>query len=130
MKIQYELDKYEDKRMEIVNKVINKEFINIDEYGNITLSNSGTVYITATFAGNEQYNSRQVSYTMTVESQEEPTPVTPVSPNLSWSDSVGSYDTYTGTRNIPTLNNPNSVSVSYSSSGSKSSKSLLYLKYK
>ncbi len=47
MKIQYELDKYEDKRMEIVNKVINKEFINIDEYGNMELPTKYKKYSTS-----------------------------------------------------------------------------------
>ena len=34
IKIQYELDRYEAKRIEIINKVINREFFSKDEYGN------------------------------------------------------------------------------------------------
>lgn len=47
MKVNYELNEYEGKRMEILNKVINNEFVNIDENGNLKLPKNYRKYSTS-----------------------------------------------------------------------------------
>lgn len=77
--------------------------------GKVTVLSEGEVTITATAEANEAYEASSASYTLTIEG-------TLSRPGFYWS-----ADSYTATlasseNSFPTLNNPNSISISYSSS--------------
>ncbi len=81
----------------------------VDASGNVTLVAAGTTVITATFAGNDAYTAGSASYTLTVEKAD------PVDCGLAFSAETASAkmgETFTA----PTLTNPYSVEVSWSSS--------------
>ena len=87
----------------------NKEVATISEDGTVTIVAEGETTITASAEANSAYEAGSASYTLTVEGTLEKA-------GLSWS-----ADNYTATlasdENVfPTLNNPNNLKVSYSSS--------------
>ncbi|MCR4582346.1 MAG: Ig-like domain-containing protein [Prevotella sp.] len=81
----------------------------VDASGNVTLVAAGTTVITATFAGNDDYKAGSASYTLTVEKAD------PVDCGLAFSTTTASAkmgESFTE----PTLTNPYSVEVTWSSS--------------
>lgn len=78
--------------------------------GAVTLVAAGSCYITASFAGNTQYNAYTISYELTVLSAK-------VDPGFHYRQGTGTYDIYTEIASVPPLDNPNAVSpITYSSS--------------
>ena len=84
----------------------NTNVANIDSSGNVTILSEGTTTITASFAGNQYYNSASDSYTLTVSK---------VNPNIAWSTNSTSV-LLNNTFNAPTLSNPNNLTITYTSS--------------
>ena len=85
----------------------NTEVATIGTDGAVTLKGPGKTTITATFAGNENYEGASASYELTVGKQQEA--------DLSWTDEGMEYyigDYWYG----PRLNNPNKLKVKYESS--------------
>lgn len=87
----------------------NESVATISQSGEVCILAEGETSITATSAANDAYESASVSYTLTVEGHLEKA-------GISWS-----ADSYTATlasegNVFPTLNNPNNLSVTYSSS--------------
>ena len=84
----------------------NADAATIDENtGEITLVAAGTTTITAKFAGNENYLASEASYTLTVK---EPA-------GLAWSAATGKAYTVGNAASVPSLTNPNSLTVTYTS---------------
>ena len=77
----------------------------IDSNGNVTLIGDGTAIITASFTGNQYYNSASDSYTLTVSK---------VNANIAWS--ANTFNSTIINPSYPTLSNPNNLTVTYSSS--------------
>lgn len=85
----------------------NTEVATIGTDGAVTLKGPGKTTITATFAGNDNYEGASASYELTVGKQQEA--------GLSWTDEGMEYyigDYWYG----PRLNNPNNLKVKYESS--------------
>lgn len=85
----------------------NTEVATIGTDGVVTLTGAGKTTITATFAGNDNYEGASASYELTVGKQQEA--------GLSWTDEGMEYyigDFWYG----PRLNNPNKLKVKYESS--------------
>lgn len=85
----------------------NTEVATIGTDGAVTLKGPGKTTITATFAGNDNYEGASASYELTVGKQQEA--------GLSWTDEGMEYyigDFWYG----PRLNNPNKLKVKYESS--------------
>ena len=85
----------------------NTEVATIGTDGAVTLKGPGKTTITATFAGNDNYEGASASYELTVGKQQEA--------GLSWTDEGMEYyigDYWWG----PRLNNPNNLKVKYESS--------------
>ena len=85
----------------------NTEVATIGTDGAVTLKGPGKTTITATFAGNDNYEGASASYELTVGKQQEA--------GLSWTDEGMEYyigDYWYG----PRLNNPNKLKVKYESS--------------
>ena len=85
----------------------NTEVATIGTDGAVTLKGPGKTTITATFAGNDNYEGASASYELTVGKQQEA--------GLSWTDEGMEYyigDFWYG----PRLNNPNKLEVKYESS--------------
>jgi hypothetical protein len=74
--------------------------------GTITLQGTGTTTISAAFAGDDNYNAQTVTYTLTVSK---------ANAGLSWSTDTKTQ-LLSETFDAPTLSNPNSLTVTYSSS--------------
>ena len=77
--------------------------------GEITLVAAGTTNISASFAGDDTYEAQTVTYALTVLAAK-------VSPNLAWSGETATVTIGADDNVFPTLSNPNSVTVSYTSS--------------
>ena len=89
----------------------NESVATVGTDGSITLVAEGETTITATAAANDAYESSSASYTLTVEGNLK-------SAGLSWSSSSYTATLATEDNSYPTLSNPNSLKVSYSSSDS------------
>jgi uncharacterized protein YjdB len=81
--------------------------------GTVTLVATGSTTITATFGGNNNYNSASDSYTLTVSKAD------PVDAGISFSSASATATYGDATVTPPTLNNPNKLSLTWSSSNQK-----------
>ena len=77
--------------------------------GAVTLVAAGTTTITATFAGNDNYNTANASYTLTVSKADA------VEATLSFASTTATA-TYGGTVSAPALTNPQSLPLTWTSS--------------
>ena len=81
--------------------------------GAVTLVKDGTTTITASFAGNDNYNSASDSYTLTVAKADA------VSAELSFSSQTATATYGDASVTTPTLNNPHQVALTWTSSDTK-----------
>ena len=81
----------------------------IDASGEVTLVAEGETTITATAAASDAYDAGSASYTLTVEGNL-------TAAGLSWSESSYTATLASDGNSLPTLSNPNGLTVSYSSS--------------
>lgn len=79
----------------------------VNASGVVTIVKAGTTTITATFAGDGDYMPAEVSYTLTVNK---------AAAGLSFSETAFDIDLNDDSFVAPTLNNPNSLTVTYTSS--------------
>ncbi|MBQ7272885.1 MAG: carbohydrate-binding domain-containing protein [Bacteroidales bacterium] len=87
----------------------NEYVATIAEDGTITIVAEGETTITATAEANDAYESASASYTLTVEGDLE-------SAGLSWSETAYTATLASSENSFPELSNPNSLTVTYSSS--------------
>ncbi|MCR4604295.1 MAG: Ig-like domain-containing protein [Prevotella sp.] len=81
----------------------------VDQTGTVTLVAAGTTVITATFAGNDDYEAGSVSYTLTVEKAD------PVANGLAFSSTTATAK-MGETFETPTLENPYNLTLTWTSS--------------
>jgi hypothetical protein len=88
----------------------NNDVANIDNNGQINIVGNGTTIIKAIFEGNDIYNAKEISYTLTIN-----IPVEKEDPELSFStDELKIIDAENFT--LPTLTNENNVAITWTSS--------------
>lgn len=87
----------------------NEYVATLAEDGSVTIVGEGETTITATAEANDAYEAALASYTLTVEGDRE-------SASLAWSESAYTATLASDGNSFPTLSNPHSLAVTYSSS--------------